>query len=116
MQAPSTIAMTVYNALAVAKMPTGVVGIIQMAAQFLMPLKSEEVEAALGELLKRDLVRVGDDGHELIDTEHRIIVARDRSDAGFDDDDLPTGGWNGWMVRDLAKGRPVARLLSEVLP
>lgn len=102
MYAPSTVAMTAYNLIALAKQPLHVEALEQKAREIQLPgLPRIEFGMGIGGLISRGRVKVLDgEMIDLVDSKYRLVKSRDRSDAyEVDEDGLPIGGWNGWLLQ-----------------
>lgn len=109
----STVAMTLYNLLAIKGRPADLVELLDECRRSHLPEADMEIaqDAAAGLL---DRGRVNSEGglFWLKDPQRRFITHRDRSDADqVDKHGNSLGGWNGWLVSSHG-GAPVQ--LDEV--
>jgi hypothetical protein len=107
--ATSTVAMSIYNWIAVnGRLVHAADCYLELARGQLPGLERESFDKALDELVHRKLL-VGDI-LDVIDERRLIFIARDRSDAEVDEETGEiTGGWNGWVPYDRILGACVLR-------
>ena len=92
--APSTVAMTAYNALSVAMAPQSAPKLQTLARKLQAhPGQIGILQDGLELLVERRLIVKKGDEYDLIDPLRRPVVARDRTDPE---------GWKGWLVRDAS--------------
>jgi hypothetical protein len=110
--ATSTVAMSIYNWIAVNGRMTrseDCWGALETG-----PLPGLEwglFDVAIDELEQRGLITGnGRDGYDITDSQRKILIARDRSDFGYDEETGEvTGGWNDWVPFDRTLGACVLR-------
>lgn len=109
--ATSTVAMTAYNALATG---TGARAFDEVASAVSswafssrLIVSETQIREAVGQLVRRGFVReLPGRLFDVADPMRRVVVSRDRSDAGTAD-----AGWKGWRVHS----RPVATVPTVCL-
>lgn len=110
--ATSTVAMSIYNWIAVhGKMTRNENCWGDLESGQLPGLEWGLFDVAVDELVHRNMIH-GDGaiGYDVSDPRRLIFIARDRSDFGYDDEtDEITGGWNGWVPYDKTIGACVLR-------
>lgn len=79
------------------------------AAQSRVVIPETQIREAVGELVRRGLVRQVGPLLDVADTLRRPVVKRDRSDAGQDDP-----GWRGWQVYARPMAAPALVSIDEV--
>ena len=115
--ADSTVAMTLYNLLAMVR---GALTVEQLTSSAMKlqhrGLETEQTQRALDGLVERGRIKLQPDGtYALIARERLMVVQRDLGDY---DPKAMTGGWEGWHVKDPrlrdGKGvRPLEQLLGQ---
>ncbi len=113
--ADSTIAITVYNLLAINRNPLDVTELLTGASAQHCSVEPVQLSRAAQALVERGWVGSNPDGTYFCkDSHRRVVIARDRSDAeATDDDGNCVGGWNGWQLRSMARSKsPVPQTVS----
>lgn len=93
--APSTIAFTLYNLIALAGRQITEAELAKRLEKHHPGVAPDEVNAALKELVERGLVDSLEVGYDLRDKQRRVARSRQRADPD---------GWRGWMVQDRRVG------------
>ena len=111
----STVAMTVYNLIALRGRVESRSELLPVARTHLHgSLGEAQLDAAIDGLLSRKRIQEGEAGLMLFDRRRRQVVARDRSDVQIDEETGEvSGGWNGWTLKDDQFGGRIQ--LDEVL-
>lgn len=101
MYAPSTVAMTAYNLIASARKPMAPDALFSMCEQVQLPKLTKDIfDMGMNGLIARGRAKMVKGEVAITDPQNRVIKERDRSDAfDTDEDGIPTGGWNGWLVQ-----------------
>lgn len=100
--APSTVAMTAYNVLAIKGEVVSMSNLFVEIEQHLPGLKKSMLSNALAEIKKRGLVKSCRKGFEIIDRKRRPIISRD----------INGDGWDSWMIMDAQRGSiPIEEVL-----
>jgi hypothetical protein len=110
--ATSTVAMSIYNWIAVnGRMVRDADCLSALSLGQLPGLGRDLFDLAVTELILRKLL-TGDEktGYDIVDERRQIFISRDRSDADIDEETGEiTGGWNGWVPYDRTLGACVLR-------
>lgn len=109
----STVAMSIYNLLALKGRPTeGAELLADLSALQLPELAAELFTRALAQAVSRGLVRGREGRYWIKDPRRRRITTRDRSDAEVDEaTGQVNGGWGGWYVEDPHGPQPIEEVI-----
>lgn len=96
----STIAMSVYNLIAVSKLShTPDVIAEGLCGKLLPSLDEDDVQVALDVLVQRGWIAEIEGRYRVLDPKFRLVRSRSRDDIAVDKDGNAVGGWSGWSVQ-----------------
>lgn len=110
----STLAMTLYNALALSRRTLDYADLMAhpVVVQQHGPVDRALAETALAELTKRGWVKIdcGSAAYRVADQAFRLCIKRNKLDAVEDPDTgVVSGGWHGWTLQDNTPIEEVTR-------